>query len=1055
MRNLKKILALVLALVMSFSLMATANAFKDSEKITGTYEEAVEVLNALKVFQGYDDGSFQPQGSITRAEVATIIYRIVTGDVEDKQVGIYADYNKFNDVKSTSWYAGYVNFCANAEYIKGYDAKTFGPNDPVTGYQALAMILRAVGYDKNGEFTGSDWQVQTAAVGKKLGVTNNVSEGTLGTAASREVVAEILFRAIQVPQVTYTLAFGYNDSTLGVKNDSIGYETFKLIGAVDANDNWGRPSKEWKLDKAPYNKVLETSDTKLVSIAIDPIVSYTTPVTQCQVAQDAGFTGVKSYVTYTNGLINKGTVSLVASNTVSTIGAQGRQTLVYSDRIVYIDTLLAQVTAVTPVRYDAAQHIITQAALTMNVYDNDASVTVFVQNSSTDFTYAVGDMLLVNAVQTQANNKVINVGEYKYMEIIGVAQSMVGAQSTIWNNTAKHVINGTTYDDNNRFHFDQAGTETINHTWFMDQYGNLIGAANITSTNYAVLKSIRWVVGNPGYAEAVLVDMTGAESTVTVATMDGDTNPAQGSTFDGWDTDNAVLTYASSNVNGGRIQTTPNRALVSDEALLNTNFNGYALYRVDTRMDGSVDLTGCVTTTSGIASVVNYVAGANFSANASAILNQNNVVTYVSSNTQYLVRGANNTYTAITGTQAMATYATANLFYVDVNGDSIADYVYIKNGVEASAAANLIYVTTAAYTGPLTNNGVTFWTMEVLVNGQPQTVVDVSRNGDLVRELSNNVNKLFYATYNVAPQFYYLTSFGTLATLTKVDANEIQIGTSNTFARYLPLTRILNGDTLVCTNAAVNSSYRVDAAAIYGTATALDANVLAYDGIWVVYTKGVVNTASAVYVGALLDTSTALNVAAANGTVTNDGNNTFTATMDKDVASTTMTYTANRFATITAPGNNVGEGIVTEMVNNQNPSRAVSVANEEGTATVNYTVKLVWVTSSNDASLKSVKVDGTDVTIPAGRTDPKADSAVYLGSVAKFTLSAEANSAAAKVEIGSGDTLDNAVKNLAVRNSVEVTETTALNGGYIVIRVTAENGTVLNYVYNTAAAPQP
>ena len=369
---MKKLLAMVLALVMTLSLAVSANAaFKDDKSISDDYAESVAVLNGMGVFKGYEDGSFKPEGNITRAEVATIIYRIYTADVaKNDKSGLYATYNKFSDMAGAGWAQGYIGYCANASLVKGYPDGTFKPSGKVTGYEVLAMILRAVGYDKNNEFSGADWALHVAQTAQQLGVLDNVAKTTdLNAPASRELVAELLFQGIQKAQVTYTPAFGYvTDKVIGTKTNSLGEKNFKLASAA-ASDKWGRPATKWT-----YN----TGD-KATTFVEKPDLTYTKAVTECDVAHDAGLKVDTAYTLYVNGQKQATTYTVNLTDTVTKMGAQGRLTEVYDMdsagyRFVEINTYLAKVTKVTAASTDRNGHV-TDATVDRKVYQvNDTGI---------------------------------------------------------------------------------------------------------------------------------------------------------------------------------------------------------------------------------------------------------------------------------------------------------------------------------------------------------------------------------------------------------------------------------------------------------------------------------------------------------------------------------------------------------------------------------------------------------------------------------------------------------------------------------------------------------
>ena len=449
MRNLKKLLALVLAMVMAFSLMLSASAvdykdYPDTDSITAEFDEAVRVLTGLKVFQG-DEKGFRPADTITRAEAAAIIYRIATQDVAGTQEKLYSDYGTFSDVNKDDWFAGYVGYCQNAGYIKGTSPTTFSPYLKVTGYEMLAMLLRVVGYGKTNEFTGPQWQVNVASLSKELGVINNVKsanfEHTLTMAARRDVVADLAFQTmVLVPTVTYTPALSYNDKisvTATEFNPTLGQKNFGLWRHTPDSavvDMWGRPGYYWVKDGVKTGVNTQTnkpiygasfSSSKVVAtITETPKLTYTTAVKECDLSHDYGITTTRDFTLYVNDKTPiTDSYHVVATDTVTNVGGQGRLTEVYAPsddhddhRVVMIDTYLAKVTKVTPATLDAAGHVIVPAKLDMVVYDGINSTngqfaaqgstaankgtakTISKKNSdASNWEYSVGDMLLLNA----------------------------------------------------------------------------------------------------------------------------------------------------------------------------------------------------------------------------------------------------------------------------------------------------------------------------------------------------------------------------------------------------------------------------------------------------------------------------------------------------------------------------------------------------------------------------------------------------------------------------------------------------------------------------------
>lgn len=163
-----------------------AGAFADAQEIT--YTEAVSRAAEQGFFVG-TDGKFMPRGTVTRAQMATIIVKMLHG----------ADYNadghkgngRFPDTAAfeSGWAEGYINLCAEDGVVSGYGDGTFQPGNRVTAAEAVTMLLNAMDIDAG---VGS-WPDTVMNKAKELHLFDGLNEQPeSGTVLNREQLAVLI-----------------------------------------------------------------------------------------------------------------------------------------------------------------------------------------------------------------------------------------------------------------------------------------------------------------------------------------------------------------------------------------------------------------------------------------------------------------------------------------------------------------------------------------------------------------------------------------------------------------------------------------------------------------------------------------------------------------------------------------------------------------------------------------------------------------------------------------------------------------------------------------------
>lgn len=213
-------------------------------------KKAAPKLNTRDHFayvQGYPDGTVKPAGSITRAEVAAILFRLMDADSRSLY---YSTASGFRDVDSTKWYNTYVATLNNAGVITDSRTGYFRPNDAITRAE-LAAMLAQFAEKKSAAIYFSDisagyWAANAIALTANLGWINGYPDGTFGpdkTVTRAELMAMVNRATGRAPESTSALLSGMK--TWKDNADTARWYYLDVQEATNSHTYTGAPTETW------------------------------------------------------------------------------------------------------------------------------------------------------------------------------------------------------------------------------------------------------------------------------------------------------------------------------------------------------------------------------------------------------------------------------------------------------------------------------------------------------------------------------------------------------------------------------------------------------------------------------------------------------------------------------------------------------------------------------------------------------------------------------------------------------------------------------------------